>query len=142
MEGRPWLRVLLIVVGFTLVGWPVWSITRHASVPSPAKPASEAPAEPLRVQVTFATPPASFELDYLGKPLLSGHAPDREFSVDWKVAIPKEGVELFVGAEWPPGTPATAVRLTLTRNGNPLAEQTFWADGSLAETMTVQEAQP
>ena len=142
MEGRPWLRVLLIVVGFTLVGWPVWSITRHASVPSPAKPASEAPAEPLRVQVTFATPPASFELDYLGKPLLSGHAPDREFSVDWKVAIPKEGVELFVGAEWPQGTPATAVRLTLTRNGNPLAEQTFWADGSLAETMTVQEAQP
>lgn len=142
MEGRPWLRILLIVVGFSLVGWPVWGVTHHASAPAPAKPSSEAPAEPLRVRVTFASPPASFELDYLGKPLLSGRAPDREFSGEWKVAIPKEGVELFMGAKWPPGTPATAVRLTLTRGGNPLAEQTFWADGSLAETMTVREAQP
>jgi len=142
MEGRPWLRILLIVLGFSLVGWPVWSVTRYASVPSPVKPASDAPAEPLRVQVTFASPPASFELDYLGKPLLSGHAPDREFSGDWKAAIPKEGVELFVAAKWPPGTPTTAVRVTLTRDGNPLAEQTFWAEDSLAETMTVREAQP
>ena len=142
MEGRPLLRILLIVLGFSLVGWPIWSVTHGASVPSPAKPASAARAEPLRVQVTFASPPASFELDYLGKTLLSGHAPDREFSGDWKVAIPKEGVELFVAAKLPPGTPATAVRLSLTRDGTPLAEQTFWADGSLAETMTVREAQP
>ena len=142
MEGRPWLRILLIVLGFVLVGWPVWSVTRYTSVPSPVKPASDASAKPVRVQVTFASPPASFELDYLGNPLLSGQAPDREFCGDWKVAIPKEGVELLVAAKWPPGTPTTAVRLTLTRNGNPLAEQTFWADGSLTETMTVREAQP
>ncbi len=142
MEGRPWLRILLIVLGFSLVGWPVWGVTRYASVAPPTKPAAITPAKPLRVQVTFASPPASFELDYLGKPLLSGQAPDREFSGNWKVAIPKEGVELFVAAKWPPGTPTTAVRLTLTRDGNPLAEQTFWAEGSLAETMTVREAQP
>ena len=142
MEGRPWLRILLVVLGFSLAGWPVWSATHGAPVPAPVKPAPAAPAEPLRVQVTFASPPASFELDYLGAPLLSGHAPDREFSGDWKVAVPKEGAELFMGAEWPAGSPVTAVRVRITRDGNTLAEQTFWADGRLAETMIVREAQP
>ena len=142
MEGRPWLRILLIVLGFSLVGWPVWSVTQYASVTQPVKPAAVSPTKPLRVQVTCASPPASFELDYLGKPLLSGHAPEREFSADWKVAIPKEGVELFVGAKWPSGTPTTAVRVRVTRDGNPLAEQTFWAEDSLAETIIVREPQP
>jgi len=142
MEGRPWLRILLIVVGFSLAGWPVWSVTRHAAVAPPASPGAVGPAHPLRVQVTFAAAPASFELDYLGAPLLAGHAPEREFSANWKVAVPKEGVELFVSAGWPAGTTATAVRVTVTRDGNPLAEQTFWADDRLAETLTVREARP
>ena len=142
MEGRPWLRILLVVAGFSLAGWPVWGVTRHVSLAPPARPAAAVSAQPLRVRVTFASPPDSFDLDYLGAPLLAGHAPEREFSADWKVAIPKEGVELFLGAAWPPGTTATAVRVTVTREGNPLAEQTFWADDRLAETLTVREARP
>lgn len=142
MEGRPWLRILLILIGFSLLGLPVWSITHSAAAVAPVKAPAESVALPLRVEVTFVSPPTSFDLEYLGAPLLSGHAPERDFATDWKVAIPEEGVDLFVSAEWPAGTPATAVRVRVLRDGNSLADQTFWADESLAETITVRESQP
>ena len=142
MEGRPWLRILLSLIGFSLLGWPVWSVTHPAAVAAPVEKKTAAAAQPLRVEVTFASAPTSFDLEYLGAPLLSGRAPSRDFSVVWKVAIPKEGVDLFVSAEWPAGTPTTAVRVRVSRNGDPLAEQTFWANDSLAETVTVPAPQP
>ena len=130
MNGRPLLRILVIVFGFFLVGWPVWSVTHPSFVDSPSKENAKNPEEPLRVE------------DYLGKPLLTGKAPDREFSADWKVAIPKEGVELFMAAGWLPGSPLSAVRLRVTQGGNVIAEQTFWATENLAETLTVNKPQP
>ena len=143
MNGRPLLRILVILFGFFLVGWPVWSVTHTSFVDAPVKEnAKKNPEEPLRVEVTFSTPPSSFDLDYLGKPLLTGKAPDREFSADWKVAIPKEGVELFMAAGWLPGSPLSAVRVRVTQGGNVIAEQTFWATENLAETLTVNKPQP
>lgn len=144
MEGRPWLRILLVLAGFTLAGWPVWNVTHSAAVVAPAAPAVPSPAagQPFLVELTFATAPVSFELDYLGAPLLTGGGPGRNFSTTWKVAVPKEGVDLFLDAKWPEGTGTTAVRVQLTRGDNAPAVQTLWADGELAETITVREPQP
>jgi hypothetical protein len=142
MEGRPWLRILLILIGFTLLGFPVWSSTRPGEVVIPTKEKVAAAEQPLHVQVSFAEPPASFDLEYLGSILCKGAAPQRDFSCDWKVGVPKEGVDLFVSASWPEGSPKTAVRVKVFRDGNPLADETFWTEGSLAETVTVNERQP
>ena len=83
----------------------------------------------------------SLKLEEDGK-MCKGAAPQRDFSCDWKVAVPKEGVDLFVSASWPEGSPKTAVRVQVFRNGNPLADETFWTERSLAETVTVNERQP
>ncbi len=142
MEGRPWLRIWLILLGFTFLGLPVWRVTHPAAVAPPKDLREGTITFPLRVEVTFASPPTSFDLEYLGATLISSHAPNRDFAIDWKVAISKEGVDLFLSAEWPPGTPTTAVRVKVTRDGSAIAEQTFWGDGSLAETLTVWEPKP
>ncbi len=142
MEGRPWLRILLVLIGFSLLGGPVWIVTHAADAAAPARAPGTAPPEPLRITVTFSAPPATFDLDYLGAPLWSGRPAGGEVSVDWKVAIPKEGVDLFVAGSWPTGAAATAVRVRVSRGGNSLADQTFWPDGSLAETVTVRDLQP
>ena len=142
MEGRPWLRILLVLIGFSLLGFPVWSTTRPGDVAIPTKEKVAATERPLHVEVSFAEPPASFVLEYLGSILCKGAAPQRDFSCDWKVAVPKEGVDLFVSARWPEGSPKTAVRVQVFRYENLLSDETFWTEGSLAETVTVSERQP
>ena len=137
MEGRPWLRILVILIGFSLLGLPVWSMTRTRGIAAPVKVETRMSTRPLRVKITFAQAPASFELKYLGAVLCHGGAPQREFSCDWKAAVPKEGADLLLKADWPAGTSQTAVRLEVTENGEPLVDTTFWSDGSLVETITV-----
>jgi hypothetical protein len=65
MEGRPWLRILFILVGFALFGWQVWSMTGRGEIAAPVKESPAGPAQPLHVEVSFAEPPASFGLEYL-----------------------------------------------------------------------------
>jgi hypothetical protein len=52
MEGRPWLRILFILVGFALFGWPVWSMTGRESA-APVKESPAGPAQPLHVEVSL-----------------------------------------------------------------------------------------
>lgn len=137
MEARPWLRITLIFVGFLLLSWPLWAVTHSAAVVMPVREPTTAAAESLRVEVTFAQPPLAFDLEYLGQPLLSGEAPDRKSAVDWTVVIPSEGVELFVSASFPDGSPETAARVRVTNGETVVAEKTFWVTDQLAETLTV-----
>ena len=137
MEGRPWLRILFILVGFALLGWPVWSITRPGQIAVPAEESPAGLAQPLHVEVSFAEPPTSFNLEDLGTPICSGTAPKRDFSCDWEVALPGEGVDLFVSASWPADATKTAVRVQVSQGELTLADQTFWTEGDLAETISV-----
>jgi len=139
MEGRPWLRILLVLIGFTLLGGPVWIVTHPAEAASPIAATGAASPQSLRIAVTFTDLPQTFDLEYLGTPLLKNTSVQgRALAIDWNVTIPKEGVDLFVGGSWPQGAPATAVRVQVMRGDDSLADQTFWADGSLAETVTVK----
>jgi hypothetical protein len=112
-------------------------MTRPGQIAAPAEESSAALAQPLHVEVSFAEPPASFDLEYLGTPICSGTAPKRDFSCDWEVALPGEGVDLFVSASWPADVPKTAVRVQVSQGEQTLADQTFWTEGNLAETITV-----
>lgn len=141
MEGRPWLRILLVLIGFSLLGIPVWSLTRGKPE---IKVAEKAPATAgaFRVSLTFAEAPADFTVSYLGKPLFSGHGPEREFSGDWQVGIPKEGADLLLTANWTDGAPQTAVRVVVTQGNDTFADQTVWGQGNIVDTVTVPGKAP
>lgn len=143
MEGRPWVRVALLLIGFSLLGVPVWSMTREKQVsPAVATVVVAAPAQQLRVTLSFAEPPLSFRLKHDDEILCEGSAPDGEFSRDWKIVVPPEGVELLLKAEWPFPSPKTAVRVEISRGDNGLVDQTFWTEGSLVQSVTVPGTNP
>ena len=143
MEGRPWVRIALLLIGFSLLGVPVWSMTREKRLrPALSNVVIAAPAQQLRVIITFAEPPLSFSLKYRDEVLCEGAAPDREFSYNWEIAVPPEGVDLLLKAGWPPSAPKTAARVEIFRDDTRLVDQTFWTQNSLVESVTVPGTNP
>lgn len=143
MEGRPWMRIALLLIGFSLLGVPVWSMTREKK-PSLAiaNVVIAKPAQQLRVTLTFAEPPLSFSLKHLNEVLCEGAAPDREFSCNWKIVVPPEGVDLLLKAVWPPTAPKTAARVEISRDDTVLIDQTFWTECRLVQSVTVPATNP
>jgi len=137
------MRIALVLVGFSLFGVPVWSMTRERK-PAPAieTVVIATPARQLRVILTFAEPPLSFSLKYLNEVLCEGSAPDREFSCDWKVVVPPEGVDLLLKAAWPPAAPKTAARVEISRDDTVLIDQTFWTESNLVQSVTIPGTNP
>ena len=139
MDGRPWLRILVVVLGFLLLGVPVWSTTagRTEGRGAPAV-GKKVPEASLHVSVVFSQPPSSFELSTAGLVICRGTGPERRFSGEWNGALPKEGVDFLIKASWPAGSPESATRVRLSRDDAELADQTFWAEGTLVEAVTAR----
>ncbi|CAN5823503.1 hypothetical protein BH09VER1_BH09VER1_41490 [soil metagenome] len=136
MDGRPWLRILLVLLGFLLLGIPVWTMTREkAQVVMSEKAPVQTGA--LRVSLTFAEAPTDFELQYLGATLCSGRGPQKEFTCDWNVGLSPDGADLLLTVNWPPGGAPTAVRVQVKKAGETLADQSIWGSGNVVETITV-----
>ena len=101
----------------------------------PSEPATKAP---VHIALTFAHAPADFQVMYLGKviwPGWEGKQPGETAQKDFSMEFPKEGIDLEIKAEWPPGTPATAVRVAVT-HGYGTTEQTAWGKDSVDTVLT------
>jgi hypothetical protein len=133
MNGRPLLRLLLVALAFTCLGVPVWQLTRSTAAPAPAEITSASKIEELSVTLTFSAPAESFTLTHLDKAVLAAPVLSRT----WRVAIPSEGIDLLLKARWPAKTKAAAVRLQISRKGETVTDKTFWAEGGMAELVTV-----
>ena len=148
MHGNPTFRLIIVAVAYLLAGVAVWRVTmpaeaRPLDAPAPA-PLVTAPAavQPVRVQLTFASPPTVFELCHLDRTLIGGTAVMDQLadvdSFDLEIPIPAEGIDLVLRAAWPPETGETAVRLRVWVAGRPAVDRTFWARGELADVVTVR----
>jgi len=138
MEGRPWLRLAFVILGFAVMGYPVWMLTHtereiHVAVSPPVQPKLET----FTFHLTFASTPQEFALSYLDKTILTGGRHGTEFQGDATFPFPKEGVDLLLKARWSGDVPRTAVRILAARNDTLLVEKTFWAKGDLVEIVTV-----
>ncbi len=143
MEGRPWVRVALLLIGFSLLGIPVWSMTREKRQSSVIETVvAEVSVRPLRVTILFAEPPLSFSLKHLDKVLCQGAGPEREFSFSWESVVPPEGVELLLKATWPSTAAKTAARVEISGGDEVLIDQTFWSERSLVQSVTVPGTKP
>ena len=86
------------------------------------------------LRLRFAHPPKSVslkhgEMDLLEKPDLAASPIESTAVLD----LPPEGIEFILSAEWPDGTPDTALTLDLEPEGLDTKSETRW---SLGSTMT------
>jgi hypothetical protein len=138
MGGKPWLRLAVVLMGFTLMGFPVWQLTQgRGPVPPPAALAPPDELKRVALTLTFSQVPAEFRLTHLGQSLLEKTPSQTSYALVWTVGIPPEGLDLLLVADWPDTKAQKAVRVEITQNGLPCVDRTFWAEGDLVELITV-----
>lgn len=136
MNGRPLLRLLIVALAFACLGLPVWQLTRGTAAPAPVEITSTSKTEEFSVTLTFSTPAESFALTHLDETVLASP----NLSRTWQAAIPSEGIDLLLKARWPAKTKTAAVRLQISKKGETVTDKTFWAEGGMAELVTVPGA--
>ena len=147
MRGQPLVQLLLVIVAFLGVGWPVMRLTlpSKGNGPAPAPPreslSGQAEIE-LTLTASFLPAPAEFHLASLGHDLLAGHGPQGEWTGTWKTALPAEGADLSLRAVWPTAEAPAAARLIVRfPDDRPPVDRTFWVSrGTLTELVTVPGA--
>ncbi len=142
MRGLPWLRLLLIVAVFAVMGVPVWRLTRPvAAAVAPAAVTSDSPVAaggPFEIEVTFVGPPPThFQLKQAGQTVLQGDGPGTNFRGQWTASLPKEGTDLTFEAQWPPDAPPAAARVSVSFPSGESVVKVFWARPSLVEIVTL-----
>ena len=151
MRGNPVWQLLMAVVAFGAMGWPVWRLTRPAEAApviavsgtggDGGEATKAAGSVTLGVAADFAPAAAEFALSYLGSPVLQGKA-QGSATAEWKVAFPADGADLVLHVAWPTGATAegkagaAAARVTVRFPDGRQVEKSFWsADGSPLDTV-------
>ncbi len=151
MRGQPLVQLLLVILAFFGVAWPVARLTLPASranlpaAPTTAEVPSGQPAEiELTLTASFVPAPAEFHLAALGHDLLAGHGPQGEWTATWKTALPAEGADLSLRAVWPTAEAPAAARVVVRfPDDRPPVERTFWVSrGPMTELVTVPGTPP
>ncbi len=136
MKGSPLLQSALVALGFLALGIPVARLTTPKPVPSSASRSAVArPAASTRhVEVTMESlPPARMTVALFGKILLESS--DSSHPVRQILLLPSEDAPLVLTVTIPEGR--LAARLEVRADGEILAAQTFWGDGSLRGVLEV-----
>lgn len=132
MRGFPPLHLIIITIGFALLAMPLAHLTSARPATSTAAETSSPSTTPTLIRVRFAHVPQSVSLKHDGRELLP--ASSIEFRAE--LTIPPDGIELFLTATWPAGTPDTAITVELEPDGLETQSQTRWSNGgSLAEPL-------
>lgn len=139
MRGAPLLRAVLVIIVLLLAAIPVWKLT-HQTVEASTVSEATAPAaeSPVGIELTFAHPPLDFQVLHLGKVIWEGKQPGETVRKDFAMEFPKEGIDLEIKADWLPGTPLTAMRMTVT-HGYGSTEQTAWGKDNVDAVLTFKD---
>lgn len=161
MQGNPVVRLFVVLAVFVATALPVWWVTRadvaRAEEAAPwrangqGEPAAAQPgsaAREFRLELTWTGQPKQVWVTVLHRrvfdtasipapaapPAGSRLSAEAVFTLD---AVPPEGVDFVVRADWPPGTPPSAVRVAL-QSGSARREATFWTSSvpGLADVLT------
>ena len=143
MRGNPLIRLAIAIVVFSLLGIPVWKLTRTHSVSATAVPSASGADSGIR-EVTLHV---AFDLEEpASKVVLSIPAesnlpswtfqPGQAGSANWKTSLPKSGADILVEATWP-DEKRHAFKINLSAPGYAPVEATFWCNGSLRDVVTL-----
>ena len=145
MRGYPIWQVIFVVLMFAAAGVPILRLTAPGLLPAvvaaPVPTGADAAETTLEVSASFAPAPADFAVRYLGNAVvLSGQGPTADFTGQWKINVPPEGVDLTLQAHWPAGTPGhVAAHVAVRFPDGRATEKTFWGDAGqpMVEVVTV-----
>lgn len=157
MRGSPILHLLVFAAAFAVIAWKVADYTgagasgatrageqadaseHHDDGMQVVEGADEHPEEehvhikvPAHIRVHFAHPPKSASLEQEDTELIPSDIDWTESPVEFeaKIEVSHEGNEMFLAAEWPEGTPDTALTVEIEPDGLDTRSQTVWTDES------------
>ena len=140
MRGSPLLRAAFVLIVLLLAAVPIWKLTHQAAASMDSAPATPGIKAPVHIALAFAHAPTGFQVLHLGKVIWEGTQPGESVQKDFPMEFPAEGIDLEIKAEWLPGTPLTAVRVTVT-HGYGSSEQTAWGKDNVDAVLTFKDPQ-
>ncbi len=140
MRGSPLLRAVFALVVLALVAIPIWKLTHQVAASMDSTAVTPDAKAPVHIALTFAHAPVGFQVLYLGKVVWEERQPADTVQKDFSMEFPKEGIDLEIKAEWLPGTPLTAMRVTVA-HGYSSSEQTAWGKESVDAVLTFKDPQ-
>lgn len=136
MRGNPPLHLALALIGFFLLAIPLAKLTFARTDVRPVTPTIGTPVENITtsgclLRVRFAHQPKGLSIIHGGKMLLETKGADAKSPIEQNIRldISRDGIELKVAAEWPEGTPDTALTIELEPDGLDTRSVTRWSRG-------------
>lgn len=138
MRGFPPIQIFLLCLAFIVLAVPLSQLTGTSLQDKPAVKAAakvEASSAAL-LRVRYAHRPVTLSVKIGGKELV-GSIDASPLEMETTLTAPKEGVDVFVAATWPEGTPDTALTLEIEPDGLESRTETRWSSGTtLDEVVT------
>lgn len=148
MRGYPPIQLFFFILVFGAVAVPLARLTfAREKTDAPVVAVNKKQSEnliPTHLRVRFAHPMKSLSLKLNGRELprnsptrISTPASPVEIRED--IDIPADGIEFIVSAQWPDGTPDTALTLEVEPDGLDTKSETRWSSGNqLTEVISFQ----
>jgi len=138
MRGFPPIQILLLCLTFGALAVPLSHLTgenSHAKVKSSPSPEAASSVKAL-LRLRFAHQPTSLSLRVADQQDITEIAAS-PLEADVTLPALEHGVDVFVIATWPEGTPDTAVTLEIEPEGLEMRSETRWSSaGGLDEVIT------
>lgn len=138
MRGFPPIQIFLLCLAFIGLAVPLSHLTGTSMQAKPVLRAAEKAEKSsgARLRLRYAHRPATLSVKIADKELVSDiTASPLEIKTTLQAA--NQGVDVFLAATWPEGTPDTAVTLEVEPDGLESRTETRWSSGAaLDEVLT------
>lgn len=139
MRGFPPIQIFLLCLAFIVLAVPLSQLTgsstqARSAIKAAAKVEKSSGA---RLWVRYAHRPATLSVKIADKELVGGEIAASPLEMQATLLAADQGVDVFVAATWPDGTPDTALTFEIEPDGLESRTETRWSTGAaLDEVIT------
>ena len=141
MRGYPPIHLLVLMLAFGAMAVPLVNLTAARNVTAAApKVEQTSNTHPCYLRVRFAHAPKTVSLKMGNKEFMKDASLNTSpIETQADLAIPADGIEFILSAEWPEGTHDTALTLEVEPDGLDTKTETRWSIGTtLTEVISFQ----
>ena len=140
MRGFPPIQIFLLCLAFVLLAVPLSHLTGTITPEARQVPKQVEETHGVKslVRLRYAHKPTKLSVKIADKEQISGI---EDTPLEWQTTLtsPQDGVDVFIQATWPEGTPDTALTLEVEPEGLASRSETRWSSaGSLDEVITLE----
>ncbi len=137
MRGFPPIQIFLLCLAFIVLAVPLSHLTGNTSNAKVIQTkAAESKSVKALLRLRFAHKPSRLSLKIANKEQITA-IDATPLEIETTLNSTKDGVDAFLSATWPTGTPDTALTLELEPDGLASRSETRWSSGcSLDEVIT------